>query len=321
MSSSILTEAQLSTYLSHINLPIPFHSYRYTTKNSPASDLHFLTLLHTHTITTLPYENLSLHYNPTHTTTVSPLTTYHKTITTPHSRGGYCMELSLLYLHVLRALNFYVYPSMVRIRYRDPSTGVPGGPYIGHTHIVNLVTLADGSKYHLDVAFGGDGATRPMPLVHDVPQTNLGNQEIRLVRDWIPAQTLRVEESKLWIYQFRNSVTQEWNSYYAFGEDEAMEPDFEILNFWTSSRGAFQAKGVVVVKFLGKEDERGERRVYGKRMLSGTVVKENLGGRTRVVEVCGSEGERVEALRKWFGITLTEEETGGIRGWQTEILS
>jgi len=66
------------------------------------------------------------------------------------------------------------------------------------------------------------------------------------------------------------------------------------------------------------EGEEGGR-IYGKRMLVDGVVKENLGGRTKVVRQCRNEKERVGALREYFGITLTEEQIGGIRGYITEI--
>lgn len=98
-----------------------------------------------------------------------------------------------------------------------------------------------------------------------------------------------------------------------------MREDFEILNFWTSSAASFQAKLMLVVKFLRRDDGNGGQEIYGKRMLTGAIVKENLGGKTSVVEVCESEEQRVDALRRWFGIELTEEERKGIRGWGTEI--
>ena len=49
------------------------------------------------------------------------------------------------------------------------------------------------------------------------------------------------------------------------------------------------------------------------------VVKENLGGKTKVVEDCRTEEERLEALEKWFGMRFTEEEKAGIKGWGTEL--
>ena len=65
----------------------------------------------------------------------------------------------------------------------------------------------------------------------------------------------------------------------------------------------------LVVKFLRRGGE-----VYGKVMLVNGLVKENHGGKTFVSRTCGTEGERVEALREYFGIELTREEKEGIRG-------
>lgn len=113
----------------------------------------------------------------------------------------------------------------------------------------------------------------------------------------------------------------DWNSFYAFSEEEALEPDFAILNFWASNPDSFQSTAQFVVKFLRRDREDGKgQEVYGKRMLSGRVVKANLGGRTEVLEVCETEEQRVRALEKWFGISLTGRERKGIRGWGTEIV-
>jgi hypothetical protein len=66
-------------------------------------------------------------------------------------------------------------------------------------------------------------------------------------------------------------------------------------------------------------DAQGDHEIYGKRMLINGVVKENLGGKTKVVEDCKTEQERLDALEKWFGMTFTEEEKHGICDWGTEL--
>lgn len=65
------------------------------------------------------------------------------------------------------------------------------------------------------------------------------------------------------------------------------------------------------------EDE--EASIHAKIMLVGDLVKLNTGGRTSVIQTCRTEEERVEALRKHFGIELSEEERVGIRGRVTEL--
>lgn len=59
---------------------------------------------------------------------------------------------------------------------------------------------------------------------------DLGMQENRLVRDWSPAQALTTEESRLWIYQYKNGPEEAWNAFYAFAETEAFENNFKVAN-------------------------------------------------------------------------------------------
>lgn len=93
------------------------------------------------------------------------------------------------------------------------------------------------------------------------------------------------------------------------------------MNWFTgSSPDSFQTFTVVVVKFLRTEAGEGEdSRVYGKVMLVNGDVKLNTRGKTEVVKVCKSEEERVGALKKYFGIVLTEEERLGIVGHVAEL--
>ena len=116
-----------------------------------------------------------------------------------------------------------------------------------------------------------------------------------------------------------------------------MRADFEIMNYYTNmSPDSFQRTQMLVVKFLRREEgggedgeaerevngEDGARRgdlVYGKVLLIDDVVKQNLGGRTQLVQVCKSEAERIRALEMYFGIVLTQEQREGIKGYVTEI--
>lgn len=240
------------------------------------------------------------------------------------------------------------------------------------------MTFADGRRYACDVSFGGDGPTKPLPLVDGLEHHNMGTQTIRLRRDFIPCQTLRsipanIEKmshseaasdsssldsnngarageveataNKLWIYEYRNSSDSLWNAYYAFQHaNEFTDPDMWVINeFAGGSPRSFQTTTVLVVKFLCKsrplsidgvtevngvsESSRDgdtsqsthEPEIYGKLMAFDAVVKLNEGGKTRTVRTCESEAERVEALQKWFGISLSSEEVKGIRGYKTEI--
>ncbi|KAH6889877.1 hypothetical protein B0T10DRAFT_42122 [Thelonectria olida] len=311
--SSAYSQEQLQLFLAHIGLP------EHLRHESPS--LALLNALHVHTLSTLPYENLSIHYNASHQIDLDPQHLFRKVVTENRGRGGFCMEIAILYNHILRAIGFDAYTAGVRTRGR--LEGVPQGDYPGWNHIINIVTFPDGSKYHDDVAFGGDGALFPMPLIDGLVHDNLGTQQIRLVRDWIPQQVHRAEESKLWIYQYRNNLDREWNSFYSFPGIEFYALDWGVVNFWIGAHpDSHQRVNVLVIKFLRrpKQDVDGlEYEIYGKRMLVNGVVKENLGGKTHIVTELKSEAERLAALEGYFSIGLSQEEGEGIIGYKSEL--
>jgi len=184
------------------------------------------------------------------------------------------------------------------------------------------VTLQDGSKWMVDVGFGGDGATKPIPLIEDHITHNMGTQDVRLTREFISGQTDRSSPDKrLWVFQYRNSLQKGWNSFYCFPELEFLPQDFYIMNTYTSGPESFQTRNILVVLFLKRQKDAGGKdvEIYGKRMMINGIVKENLGDKTRVVQQCLDEDERVEALSKWFGIFVTDQEREGIKGDITEL--
>ncbi|KAF2427143.1 cysteine proteinase [Tothia fuscella] len=314
--SQVYTPEQVKAYFNYISLPQKFHP-----ENHPPLDIDFLTTLFIHQITTIPYENLSLHYNNVaqdKKVILEPQFLFDKFVTRASGRGGYCMEGSLFFVWMLRTLGFDAYSTGARIKLRVD--GVPQGNYMGMSHIVNIITLPTGEKYVCDAAFGGDGMTRPMPLEANTITQNLGTQQIRYIYDSIsqlPARTPNTTPSKFWIYQYRNSPTQAWNSFYCFREEEYLLEDFNIMSYFAStSAESFSTYTVVVVAFLREE---GESKVRGKVMLVDGAVKRNLGGKTEIVQVCETEEERVEALRGWFGIRLSEGEILGIRGYVSQL--
>jgi len=121
---TVFTVAEVSRYLDLINLPS-----KYRTPNNAPLTIDYLTALHVHQISTIPYENLSLHYSHDKRVNLAPRHLFEKFVTAENGRGGYCMEASLFFMHMLRALGFDVYPTGVRIRIREG--GVPVGDYIG----------------------------------------------------------------------------------------------------------------------------------------------------------------------------------------------
>ena len=197
-------------------------------------------------------------------------------------------------------------------------------------HIVLVVTFSDGERWVTDVCFGGDGPTQPMRLMAGSLIRNMGTQDARLIRGFIPGLVSRAPEHMVWQYQYRNSEVQPWQTFYCFSDAvEWLPQDFEVINCFTG--GSLESSAVTsmcVVKFLKRdvtrhEDtpaaEHSQQEIFGKRMLVNEVVKENLGGKTKIVQECRSEEERIDALRVWFGIELTEDEGLAIKGHMTEL--
>lgn len=336
-ADSAYSPSQIAAYLEYIGLPQSFHP-----SANPVLDLAYLTTLFTHQITAIPYDNLSIHYSPQHAITLDPQALFAKMVTSPRrGRGGYCMENSILFNHVLRALGFRD-AYLVGARVRPRVDGVPHGAYMGWVHLVNIVTLPPGGvpgggagqRYALDAGFGGDGMTVPMPLVEGLAHRNsIGSQEIRLTRGFIPEQRYRANPAvgRMWIYQVRNGPDREWRDFFAFHDEfEFTEADFGNISFYTSqSPDSFQTTTPLAIRFVrGQGEGEGEGgdgappskvRVVGKVMLVKGEVKRNFGGRTELVKRCVTERERVEALREYFGIVLTEEEAQSIRGRSVEL--
>ena len=107
MPATPLTQAQLSAFYKHISLPEKFHN------SSPSLDL--LTAIQYHSLATIPFENLSLHYSPTPGVSIDPVEVFSKIVDRNVGRGGYCMENNLLMNGVLRAAGFNVWATGARI--------------------------------------------------------------------------------------------------------------------------------------------------------------------------------------------------------------
>jgi arylamine N-acetyltransferase len=101
--------------------------YRNVDNVSP--DLSFLRVLHTHMISTVPYETLVLHYSPARRARLDPQLLFQKIVRDKRGRGGYCLENNLFFLYTLRDLGFQVYPVGTKSKLRID--GVPQGDFQG----------------------------------------------------------------------------------------------------------------------------------------------------------------------------------------------
>jgi len=81
-----LTPSQVDAYLHRIGLP-----QKYFPASNPPIDLAYITALHVHHITSIPYENLSIHYSSEHHVSLVPSVLYDKIVASGRGRGkSYC---------------------------------------------------------------------------------------------------------------------------------------------------------------------------------------------------------------------------------------
>lgn len=59
--------------------------------------------------------------------------------------------------------------------------------------------------------------------------------------------------------------------------------------------------------------------VQGQYTMFGNQVKRRIHGQTEVLKTMESEDDRVQALAKWFGICLREDEAQAIQGLMSQI--
>ena len=180
-------------------------------------------------------------------------------------------------------------------------------------HQITLVIL-QGKKYAVDVGFGSQCPCEPILLrdhetIHNVP-TSQGRLAYRnIAPNTDPNQ-------RLWVYEIRDDSHSAWTAGYCFSELEFIPADFESMNFRTSFS---KTSWFTYVRMLAKIILDDEENPIGMLSFSGHEVKRRLEGESEIVDSCKTEKERVDALKKWFGIELRGDEIRGIRNMVTEL--
>lgn len=313
----ILSPEQIEAYYEHVKLPA---KYRYDPKSGAARDperaLPYLSAIIRHHAAAIPFENLTLHYDRSHTVTLAHDVVFAKAVTKTTengeacNRGGYCLENGGLLLCVLRSLGFDVYPTGGRInkQYSNPDAPLH---FESWGHLVNLVRIG-GTTYLADVgmSLGMPASAVALDASSAEPIHNHGTFSMRLRKGRI--QELTSDNQELWIYEARFNDARPWLPIMCFSEVEFIQDDFERMNFYINgSRRYWMTVRMIVCKLILDDDEEGT--IIGMATLTGNVVKRYVRGQQERV-VCDTEEQRVAALEKYFNIRLTREERRGIEG-------
>lgn len=100
-----LTKEQLDRALEHIEYPQSKHA---------ADALRRLRQLMLRHIARVPFENVGIHYNPTHRLSLELDDLFDKIVV--RSKGGYCVELNAFFAAILRGLGYTVLTVGGRVR-------------------------------------------------------------------------------------------------------------------------------------------------------------------------------------------------------------
>lgn len=323
------SKEQIDHIFNRLNFPQALRQYDPTSlKDPPRKDepsrLQYLTALQRSMLTSVPFENLELHYSPTHVITIEPDALYHKIVTQGTGRGGYCMENNAFFVTLLRSLGFSTYSVAARVNMLNSANLPPGTPreeierYTGWSHMVNVVILDEG-RYMLDVGFGTGGPTHPVRLVDREPTVNMQSepkQEVRLRWDSPPEN--ENQNLKLWIYERRIGEDSAWVPGYCFPEGlETLPADFNIMNHFTStSRTSFFTYQVICSKFLLSED--GEN-IVGDITVNKNECHRRTRGKKESLAIFRSEDERIQGLNQYLGLQLSEAQKSGITGMVSSL--
>ena len=159
------------------------------------------------------------------------------------------------------------------------------------------------------------GPTAPIPLVDGI-EVPWGSTSDRKRIIWSAIPEFETPGEKCWILQHKREDNNEWDDIYCFTENECLPQDIEVMN-WKGTqdlRGSFFNHMILCVRTVMEGED-----VVGVITMVDGKVKKRIRGTTEILVECVSEVERWEALEKWFGIVLGEQERLGIRGLKTEL--
>ena len=132
---STYTEAQLSLYLKHINIPnLTVQQARQSAATDP---LGFLTTLQRRHMARVSFDSLALHYSKHRLLSLEPDALFDKIVV--RGRGGYCMEVNAFFGIVLRSLGYVLYSAGGRVKIFGSGGG--GGGW-GGWYVLFLFSLS-----------------------------------------------------------------------------------------------------------------------------------------------------------------------------------
>ena len=182
------------------------------------------------------------------------------------------------------------------------------------THIVNLIRMSK-QNYLVDVGYGPNCITSPIPLIPNEIHTNISPAAVRLL--YTELEGANEMSPKLWQYQHRRNDESDFINQYCFSDIEFLPNDFDIINSFTSTspRSIFNQR-IICIKMIAAKDDY--TNIIGCLILQHDL-KRRIRGETVLLESFSTEEQRLEALEREFQIIFSPEDQQGIQGLSTAI--
>lgn len=218
----------------------------------------------------VPYENLDILAGiPLR---LDPQSLYEKIVL--RRRGGYCFELNGLFGALLRALGFEVHDHMARFLLNEPSIPM-------RRHRVLRVVLEEGECL-CDVGVGIVSPTEPVRLEYGVHQA-------------IDQEQYRVEQDEFLGDVIHQCYRGKWSPFFAFTREPQLDIDYIMPSFYCEKHpdSPFTSGDMLAIwtPYGGKNSANGPDFTYW----------DEAGKHQKTIT---DPAERLEALRRWFGIVL-----------------
>ncbi|KAF9425641.1 N-terminal acetyltransferase [Podila epigama] len=289
------TKDQIFAILRHIKFPLKDPNVL------PEPTLETLRELEYRCITTIPFETLSLRTTESRAVDITPEGIYDRVVN--KKRGGWCFSLNYLAFEILYGLGYTVQFTLARVckpeRYGDPII------YGGLTHRVSIVKFEDGTKYLFDIGFGAT-SFEPIKLEdgHEVEYYGHRRRLHKVHHNETRGNVLGNPPEEFWEvleYMGKTEAGEEkWAPGYAFTEREFFDSDCEVGNFFCafSPTSPFRNQFWVIRGTLDGHYNILINNDFKVRSATGTV-------KSITIE---SEEHRLEILKEYYGIVLTEDE-------------
>ena len=190
-----LSDTACKDYLERIHFPASMDT------DSLEPSLQTLQALHLAHLLSVPFENLSIHYDQPIILQVEAL--FNKIVN--RRRGGFCYELNGLFAELLRHLGFQVTLLSAGVAHQL------GGFGPEFDHMTLLIHQLSGADWLADVGFG-DSFLQPLRFEAELEQKDIDGRKYRLHREH--AESTENSQHIYWTLQQRNADT--WESQYRF---------------------------------------------------------------------------------------------------------